>query len=194
VRSVGQRRASRMLRRIHGLRLVASAGRLSRYGFRVGIHCAILIFLSGCLDLDETPTVQQVGTPPSIIAKAPDPPPPPPVKTHFRPRKAPILRDVRKSQVDESVITIQPSKLIGKEPSAVEDMLGSPASIEHRDVSVVWTYNYLGCAFQLYFYPDIKTSVFHALQFAGPSHGGANTGQSPICVRHPLMARSNGTN
>jgi len=194
VRSVGQRRSSRMLRRIRALQLVAPANKLSRYGFRVGIHCVALFFLGGCLDLDETPPAQQVAAPPPIIAKAPDPPPPHPVKSHFRPRRAPTLRDVRKTQADDIAVAIQPSKLIGKEPSAVEDLLGSPASIEHRDVSVVWTYNYLGCAFQLYFYPDIKTSVLHALQFAGPTHGGTNTGQSPMCVRHLLMARSNGTN
>jgi hypothetical protein len=92
------------------------------------------------------------------------------------------------------VTTIAPSTLLGKEPSAIADLLGSPASVTRSDVSLVWTYNYAGCAFQLYFYPDIKTSVFHALQYSGPSGGGDNAKQSSVCARHLLMARNNGTN
>jgi hypothetical protein len=167
--------------------------RSPEHRFRAGINCLVLILLSGCADHDELTASLQADGPPTPLIRAVDPPPPLPVKVHPKIKKPPVVHEAKRTQPDEVLTTIAPSTLLGKEPSAVADLLGAPASITRSDVSVVWTYNYADCAFQLYFYPDIKTSVFHALQYSGPS-GGDNVKQSSVCARHLLMARNNGTN
>jgi hypothetical protein len=79
--------------------------------------------------------------------------------------------------------------LIGKEPSAVEKLLGSPAGIAQRDVSLIWTYGATDCVFQVYFYPDIKTSMFHALQFTAATTDGHRVEVSHDCIQHLLLVR-----
>lgn len=167
--------------------------------FRIGIHCLPLIFLSACVDRQDLPAPpqdidQKVEVMPAPPIPGADDQVPRPIKAHPKFKKPVVPREARKISPDDGAIGIEPSTLIGKEPSAVADLLGSPASISRSDVSVVWTYNYSGCAFQLYFYPDLKTSVFHAWQYVGPSNSGESTESSPICGRHLLMAKSNGTN
>lgn len=98
-------------------------------------------------------------------------------KSHFRTKQAEILA------------AIEPSALLGKEPSAVQKLLGSPADISKRDVSLVWTYGSSDCALQVYFYPDIKTSMFHALQYAATRQDGGKIDLSQGCIQRLLIAR-----
>jgi hypothetical protein len=95
----------------------------------------------------------------------------------------------RKIKQLENMAAIEPSALIGKEPSAVRKLLGSPADVSERDVSLVWTYGSPECAFQVYFYPDIKTSMFHALQYAATNHDGGTLDLSKACVQRLLVVR-----
>jgi hypothetical protein len=168
--------------------------RPSEHRFHAGINCLVLILLSGCADHDQLTTSLQADGPPTSLIKTDDLPPPSSVKAYPKIKRPPVIHEAKKMQPDEAVTTIAPSTLLGKEPSAIANLLGAPASVTRSDVSVVWTYNYADCAFQIYFYPDIKTSVFHALQYSGPSGGGDTAKQSSVCARHLLMARNNGTN
>jgi hypothetical protein len=86
-------------------------------------------------------------------------------------------------------MAVEPSTLIGKEPSAVEKLLGSPAGIAQRDVSLIWTYGATDCVFQVYFYPDIKTSMFHALQFTAETPDGRKVEVTHGCIQHLLLVR-----
>jgi hypothetical protein len=173
-----------------------SARSFWRFGFRTGINCLALILLGGCADHNELAAGLPVDGPPTPLVTEPEnePAPPLPAKAHSRIKKNPAAHEAQKIKPDETLAALEPSTLLGKEPSAIASILGSPASIARSDVSLIWTYNYQGCAFQLYFYPDIKTSVFHALQYAGPSSTGGNVARSTPCVQHLMMARSNGTN
>jgi len=89
----------------------------------------------------------------------------------------------------EMVTAIEPSILIGKEPSAVEKLLGGPADITQKDVSLIWTYGSPDCAFQVFFYPDIKTSMFHALQYAATGHDREKIDVAQGCIQRLLIVR-----
>ena len=92
----------------------------------------------------------------------------------------------------EQVAAIDPDRLIGLDPQAVEKLLGAPAAITKGDPSLVWTYAGLGCSFQIIFYPDIKTTLFHALKYMDVSDSDAKVQDSRTCVRNTLTARNNG--
>ena len=106
-----------------------------------------------------------------------------------KPRRIKQLENVAGIKQLESLAAIEPSALIGKEPSAVRKLLGSPADISEKDVSLVWTYGSPQCAFQVYFYPDIKTLMFHALQYAATTHDGGKIDLSQGCVQRLLVMR-----
>ena len=84
---------------------------------------------------------------------------------------------------------IEPSMLIGKEPSAVEKLLGGPADITQKDVSLIWTSGSPDCAFQVFFYPDIKTSMFHALQYAATGRDREKIDLAQGCIQRLLIVR-----
>jgi hypothetical protein len=104
-------------------------------------------------------------------------------KSH-RATSAPTLR----------LASVDPGDLIGKGPGGVAKLLGVPISASQRDVSLIWTYGSTDCAFQVYFYPDIKTSLWHALQYASVDKNGGALNPSQLCIQRILTERSNGTN
>ena len=112
-----------------------------------------------------------------------------PTSLHKRDAEKRSLHKSHKIKQLENIAAIEPSALIGKEPSAVRKLLGSPADISEKDVSLVWTYGSPECAFQVYFYPDIKTSMFHALQYTATRHDGGKLDLSKGCVRRLLVMR-----
>jgi hypothetical protein len=112
-----------------------------------------------------------------------------PAPLHKRSAEKRPLHKARKIKQLENIAAIEPSDLIGKEPSGVRKLLGSPADISERDVSLVWTYGSPECAFQVYFYPDIKTSMFHALQYAATKQDGGKLDLSKGCVQRLLVVR-----
>jgi hypothetical protein len=112
-----------------------------------------------------------------------------PTTLHRRPGEKRWLRKPHKIKQLENIAAVEPSALIGKEPSAVRKLLGSPADISEKDVSLIWTYGSPQCAFQVYFYPDIKTSMFHALQYAATTHDGGKIDLSQGCVQRLLVMR-----
>jgi hypothetical protein len=102
--------------------------------------------------------------------------------------------DVPQEKVQEKVATMEPNQLIGKGPSGVVQLLGVPTSASQRDISLIWTYASSDCAFQVYFYPDIKTSLWHALQYASLDKNGEALNPSKLCIERILAEKSNGTN
>lgn len=173
-----------------------SASGHSRHWLYVGISCLTFGLLSGCADQPEAtaPPAPLVAADPPALKPTDTALPPPIVKAAPKARRKPPAHEASKSQVDKTVTPVEPKALIGKDPSAVQDLLGLPARISHRDVSLVWSYKYSGCEVELYFYPDIKTSVFHVLQYAVPLNMNESTDPSPLCVQQALLERGNGTN
>lgn len=90
------------------------------------------------------------------------------------------------------VASIDPNKLVGLDPPAVEKIIGAPTSVARSDPSLVWTYAGSGCSFQIIFYPDIKTTTFHALKFVGSDASGGHLDSSHACIRNILTARNYG--
>ena len=98
----------------------------------------------------------------------------------------------RPANPPEKLAAIEPHNLIGQGPSGVAKLLGVPSSASQRDVSLIWTYSSENCAFQVYFYPDIKTSLWHAMQYTSVDKNGSALDPSQLCIQRILTERSNG--
>ncbi len=92
----------------------------------------------------------------------------------------------------EKVATIDPNRFIGLDPSGVAKLLGPPSTVAKGDPSLVWTYVAAGCAFRIFFYPDLKTASFHALKYGGFGGNGEQISLSQSCIRNILTVRANG--
>ena len=160
-----------------------------RRRFRAGMRCLSLVLLCGCTP--KPAEVDPVASAPPARLQPMDPAPQ--ITQSTTPRKTADKRWQHKSHFGtrqaEILAAIEPSALLGKEPSAVQRLLGSPADISKRDVSLIWTYGSADCAFQVYFYPDIKTSMFHALQYAATRQDGEKIDLSQGCIQRLLIAR-----
>jgi len=55
----------------------------------------------------------------------------------------------------------------------------------------VWTFSAPSCSFQVFFYPDVKTSALHALKYGGVDGNGAQMATSETCIRGILTAKTN---
>lgn len=117
-------------------------------------------------------------------------PVPPPAAPPVKPRRQ--VREIHETKEPEKLAAIDPNSLIGLDPSAVEKLLGVPARINKSDVSLVWTYASADCSLQIFFYPDIKTSYFHALKYGVSDGTGGQIEMSQNCIRRILTARNNG--
>jgi hypothetical protein len=155
--------------------------RIAALGFLLGTT------LNGCATVDKAKNWIDPSPKPQPVAAAPVAPAPPPAT---RPKRQ--VRDAHEPKAPEKIAAVDPDSLIGMDPPAVEKLLGAPAKIDKSGVSLVWTYASPGCAFQVFFYPDIKTSSFHALKYGGRDGNGGQIETSQTCIRNILTARSNG--
>lgn len=55
--------------------------------------------------------------------------------------------------------------LLGSDFTAILHVFRSPDTVKNDNLSIVWTYAPPGCTLRLFFYPDIKTTVFHLLKY-----------------------------
>ena len=172
------------------LRASAACGIRSRRWFPAGIICLSIVLLCACTPKPATQMDPIASAPPARL----QPIDPAPENTPASiPRKAADKRRQHKShnrtKQAENLAAVEPSAVLGKEPSAVKKLLGDPADVSKRDVSLVWTYGSADCAFQVYFYPDIKTSMFHALQYAATRHDGEKIELNQGCIQRLLVTR-----
>src|SRR5215471_19835059 len=87
---------------------------------------------------------------------------------------------------------IAPSDLVGLSFDSVLERLRKPDTVEKNALSVVWTYSEPDCTLQLYFYPDIQTTIFHLLKYDLKGARGEKLNDSGACMQ--LMAmRKDGT-
>jgi hypothetical protein len=107
------------------------------------------------------------------------------------PRPKPQVREPIRAEKPERLASIDPNSLIGLEPVAVEKLLGAPSRANKSEMSLVWTYAGAGCSFQIFFYPDLKTTAFHVLKYGGIDSNGGQIMTSHICVQDILTAKSN---
>lgn len=121
-------------------------------------------------------------------------PPPPPTQV---PKPKPALREAARPEKPEKpeklerLAEVDPNSLIGLDPPTVEKVLGTPSKISKSDISLVWTFSAPNCSFQIFFYPDLKTSAFHALKYGGVDGNGAQLAMSELCIRGILTAKTN---
>jgi len=104
-------------------------------------------------------------------------------------REARAGEDVR--SLPKKLIVIDPNRLIGLEPGAVQKLLGAPARVRNDDISREWVYAAAGCSFRVFFYPNIKTNSFQALKYGGDDGNGELMDDSDVCIRHILTAKPN---
>ena len=82
---------------------------------------------------------------------------------------------------------IAPATLVGFSFDSVLEVLRMPDTVEKNALSVVWTYAEADCTLQLYFYPDIQTTIFHVLKYDLKSAKGEKLSDTGACMQ-PLMA------
>jgi len=126
--------------------------------------------------------------PPPVIATPVTPPPPAPVQV---PKPKPVTHEVPKPEKPEKLAEVDPTSLIGLDSPTVEKLLGTPTKISKSEISLVWTFSAPSCSFQIFFYPDVKTSALHALKYGGVDGNGAQMATSETCIRGILTAKTN---
>jgi hypothetical protein len=150
------------------------------------------LMLAGCATNDADKNPPPIPDPkPHIAAVLPKQRPRPPV-ADTREHEAPADAHEQSAPPPAKVASIDPNRLVGLDPPAIEKMIGAPTSVAHSDPSLVWTYVGSGCSFQIIFYPDIKTTTFHALKFLGSDASGGHLDSSHACIRNILTARNYG--
>jgi len=82
---------------------------------------------------------------------------------------------------------VAPGELVGFSFDSVLEVLRKPDTVEKNALSVVWTYAEADCTLQLYFYPDIQTTVYHLLKYDLKSAKGEKLSDTGACMQ-PLMA------
>jgi hypothetical protein len=149
--------------------------------------------LGGCAVLHDW-FHHEKAPPPPVIAAPIETPPPAPTQV---PKPKPVLHEAARPEkpekVDkpERVAEVDPNSLIGLDPPTVEKVLGTPSKISKSNISLVWTFSAPNCSFQIFFYPDLKTSAFHALKYGGVDGNGAQLAMSELCIRGILTAKTN---
>ena len=162
---------------------------------RIAAACIALVAsvsLEGCSVLHHVGDWFERGPKPATsVAAKPVTPPTEPPPTQL-PKPKPFAREPAKPEKPpERLAEVDPNTLIGLDPPAVEKLLGSPSRVSKSDISLVWTFSAPSCSFQIFFYPDLKTSAFHALKYGGADGNGAQLAMSELCIRGILTAKSN---
>ena len=159
--------------------------------FLTGMNCFLIALFCGCTPPPVDTNAGASGPPARLQPTDPAPQDVTPATLHKRgpDKRGQHKTHDNKARQPDNLAAIEPSLLLGKEPSAVKKLLGDPADVSKRDVSLVWTYGSRDCAFQVYFYPDIKTSMFHALQYGATRYGGGKIDLSQGCIQRLLIMR-----
>jgi hypothetical protein len=169
----------------------ATARRPVRSVAAMGLVLAASLMLSGCVvfrDIKDWLS-RDSKSPPPAIATPVTPPPPAPVQL---PKPKPVTHEAPKPpEKPEKLAEVDPTSLIGLDPPTVEKLLGTPNKISKSEISLVWTFSAPSCSFQIFFYPDVKTSALHALKYGGVDGNGAQMATSETCIRGILTAKTN---
>ena len=159
------------------------------------VACVALVAsfaLGGCSVLHDVRDWLSRDQKPATVAVKPVAEPPAPPPTQLPKPKPPAAHEpVKQPEKPEKLAEVDPNTLIGLDPSTVEKLLGSPTRVSKSDITLVWTFSAPSCSFQIFFYPDLKTSAFHALKYGGVDGNGAQLAMSELCIRGILTAKTN---
>jgi hypothetical protein len=138
-----------------------------------------------------TPEAASVSPPmPSEMASL-QPPAPliPPPTPRPRPNRQPPPKPKEEPPSPPKVVM---GNLLGSDFTAVLHVFRSPDSVNNDNLSVVWTYAPPGCTLRLFFYPDIKTTVFHLLKYDFRDSSGEMLMPPDACIDSILSAGFHG--
>ncbi len=114
--------------------------------------------------LPKPPAPSRRPTPPRPPEVAPPPPPalPPPVAVN---------------------------SLIGSDFAGVRQIFRPPDTVQNSNLSIVWIYSQPGCTLQLFFYPDIATTMFRLLRYDFRNAAGEVLMSGDPCMQAMLANR-----
>jgi hypothetical protein len=165
-----------------------TARRFVRTVTAMGLIVAASLMLGGCATIKGWFANDAKPQPP-VIAAPVTPPPSAPVQ---EPKTKPVTHETPKPpEKPEKLAEVDPTSLIGLDPPTVEKLLGTPSKISKSEISLVWTFSAPSCSFQIFFYPDVKTSALHALKYGGVDGNGAQMATTETCIRGILTAKTN---
>lgn len=180
-------------------------------GFLRHAGLAFAVLLSGCAALGlsgsrsaatkpDSSAMPAAMTLPKVVSVSPPKPPEiAPVQPPMQltqpptPRPRPNRQPAPKPQEEPPSPTPGPPKvvigdLLGYDFTAVLHVFRSPDSVNNDNLSVVWTYAPAGCTLRLFFYPDIRTTVFHLLKYDFRNSSGEMLMPGDACMDSMLAA------
>ena len=89
--------------------------------------------------------------------------------------------------------TVEPAELVGYNFDSVLAVLRQPDTVERNALSVVWTYAGSDCTLQLFFYPDIQTTVFRLLKYELKGTSGEKLNDGGTCMQPMMATRKDGS-
>lgn len=154
-------------------------------------HIAIIAALGGPLlgGCTEKPDNRVLPSPAVAAAdklpqQAPKPVPASPTARAAVPRPTP-----HPDGTERKIARLTPDTLVGLTPPAIGQLLGKPAETREDAMMIRWTYTTQNCSLNVFFYPDIATGSFRALQYnVAETKGRAGHGHG--CTNYLMMARS----
>jgi hypothetical protein len=133
--------------------------------------------------MEEMPNPEVASmVPPPIPRMAPRPPGPPR-------RPVPVTPPSPPPRVPETLPPVAVNTLIGSDFTAVRQIFRSPDTIQNSNLSVVWIYSPPGCTLQLFFYPDISTTMFRLLKYDFRNAAGEILMSGDPCMQQMLASR-----
>jgi hypothetical protein len=102
-----------------------------------------------------------------------------------RPNRPPAPKPPEEAPAPPKVVI---GDLLGSDFTSILHVLRSPDSVNNDHLSVVWTYAPPGCTLRLFFYPDIKTTVFHLLKYDFRDSSGDMLMPGDACMDSMLAA------
>ena len=133
--------------------------------------------------MEEVPNPEVASmVPPPIPRMAPRPPGPPR-------RPVPVTPPSPPPRVPETLPPVAVNTLIGSDFTAVRQIFRSPDTIQNSNLSVVWIYSPPGCTLQLFFYPDISTTMFRLLKYDFRNAAGEILMSGDPCMQQMLASR-----
>lgn len=124
--------------------------------------------------------------PPAQLIQPPTPRPRPNRPPAPKPREEASLTPPKDEAPSPPKVVI--GELLGSDFNSILHVLRSPDSVNKDNLSVVWTYAPPGCTLRLFFYPDIKTTVFHLLKYDFRNSSGEALMSGDACMDSMLAA------
>jgi hypothetical protein len=140
------------------------------------------------IPMPEAPAPEVASVEPPRLPRVLPKPMAPPARRPPAPRASPAPKEPLPAPAPMPNVAM--SDLIGADFDSVLRVFRRPDNVQNNALSVVWVYSPPACTLQLFFYPDIQTSIFHLLKYDWKNAAAENSENE--CMQNILVPRSPG--